>query len=88
MFLTLHSKLSRSRPRRASVRRRTLGLEPLERRTVLSTFTVTNGHDGGMGSLRRAIADANDAAGADTIVFARSVHEVDLTGGRWRSTAS
>src|SRR5438874_12004340 len=33
------------------------------------TFTVTNTNDSGSGSLRQAITDANNAAGADTIDF-------------------
>jgi IPT/TIG domain/S-layer homology domain len=35
-----------------------------------ATFTVTNTNDSGAGSLRQAINDANDNAGADTIDFA------------------
>ena len=34
-----------------------------------ATFTVTNTNDSGAGSLRQAILDANNAAGADTIAF-------------------
>lgn len=34
-----------------------------------ATFTVINLNDAGAGSLRQAIADANGAAGADTVVF-------------------
>jgi len=34
-----------------------------------TTFTVTNTHDVGSGSLRQAILDANSTPGADTIVF-------------------
>jgi len=34
-----------------------------------ATFTVTNTNDTGAGSLRQAITDANNAAGADNIVF-------------------
>ena len=34
-----------------------------------ATFTVTNTNDSGAGSLRKAIDDANSAAGADTIAF-------------------
>jgi hypothetical protein len=44
-------------------------LEVLEDRTVPSTFTVTNLNDAGLGSLRQAIADANNLAGPDVIVF-------------------
>lgn len=35
-----------------------------------ATFTVTNNNDTGPGSLRQAVADANAAAGPDTIDFA------------------
>lgn len=34
-----------------------------------ATFTVTNTNDGGAGSLRQAIINANNTAGADTITF-------------------
>jgi len=38
-----------------------------------ATFTVTNTNDVGAGSLRQAILDANDMAGADTITFDAAV---------------
>ncbi len=38
-------------------------------RRAAATFTVTNTNDSGAGSLRKAIEDANTAAGADTIAF-------------------
>ena len=38
-----------------------------------ATFTVTNTDDAGAGSLRQAILDANDMAGADTITFDAAV---------------
>lgn len=38
-----------------------------------ATFTVLNVNDGGTGSLRQAILDANSAAGPDTIVFQAAV---------------
>ncbi|MBL0162833.1 MAG: hypothetical protein IPP82_04020 [Xanthomonadales bacterium] len=47
-----------------------------------SVFIVTNNSDAGAGSLRRAITDANAAAGADTIQFAipgSGVHTIALT---------
>src|SRR5262245_13662464 len=45
-------------------------LETLEDRAVPATFTVTNTNNANLGSLRRAINDANGTAGVDTIVFA------------------
>jgi hypothetical protein len=47
-----------------------LALESLEDRTVPAPFIVTNLNDGGAGSLRQAISDANAAADADIIKFA------------------
>ncbi len=47
-----------------------------------ATFTVTNVGDGGAGSLRQAILDANANPGADTIAFAipgTGVHTIVLT---------
>jgi hypothetical protein len=46
-----------------------LRLEPLEDRTVLSVFTVTNTNDSGPGSLRQAIFDANTTPGMNTVAF-------------------
>lgn len=43
--------------------------EPLEARIAPATFTVSTALDSGPGSFRQAILDANDAAGADGIVF-------------------
>jgi hypothetical protein len=45
-------------------------LETLEARCVPTTFQVTTIADGGTGSLRQAILDANNNPGADTIAFA------------------
>jgi hypothetical protein len=58
---------ARAAGRRAGFRPR---LEPLEDRSVPATFTVLNLADGGAGSLRQAVLDANALAGADTIDFA------------------
>ena len=60
----------------ASRHDRRLRLEPLEDRRLLATFSVTNILDGAVaapgdlpGSLRQAIYDANNTAGADIIDF-------------------
>jgi parallel beta-helix repeat protein len=45
-------------------------VERLERRTLCAVFVVTTTADGGAGTLRQAIADANRAAGLDSIHFA------------------
>src|SRR5262245_59181680 len=61
-----------------------LSVERLEERTVPSTFTVTNLLDSGPGSLRTAIAAANDRPGADTIRFAPAARDgtIALTSGQ------
>jgi hypothetical protein len=46
-----------------------LALEPLEERTVPTTFTVNNLNDGGPGSLREAISIANASSDLDFINF-------------------
>ena len=45
------------------------GLEILEHRELLATFTVTNLHNSGTGSLRQAIIAANTEPGPDIIDF-------------------
>src|SRR5262245_40796568 len=46
------------------------GLESLEDRRLLATFTVINTlDDNNLGSLRRAINDANGSSGVDLIAF-------------------
>ena len=57
------SSRPRSRPRRPDV-------DVLEGRELLATFTVTNLHNAGAGSLRQAIIEANEQPGPDTIDFA------------------
>ena len=47
-----------------------------------ATFSVTSTADSGAGTLRQAITDANNAAGADTIAFnisGASVHTITLS---------
>jgi len=51
---------------------------------IASVFVVTNTNDSGTGSLRDAIAQANAAAGADTITFniaGAGVHVIHILGG-------
>ena len=55
--------------RQPPLRSRQHALEALEDRQLLSTFTVTNLHNSGEGSLRWAIVAANTRPGADTIDF-------------------
>ncbi|HEX6834895.1 MAG TPA: hypothetical protein VF132_15255 [Rudaea sp.] len=50
---------------------------------LAATITVTNLNDGGLGSLRQAIADANGSAGPDTIVFQSGLTgTITLTSGQ------
>jgi predicted outer membrane repeat protein len=57
-------------------------LEQLEDRSLMATFTVANGNDAGLGSLRQAILDAGDSSAADVIQFAPAVKTVTLTSGQ------
>ena len=54
-------------------------MEPLERRRLLATFTVTTIADAGAGSLRQAVLDANASGGADTIEFEAATFSSDQT---------
>src|SRR4051794_33754798 len=68
---------SRRRPTRQC-----LHLEELEGRLVLSAYHVSTLTDGGPGSLRDAIAQANNHAGADVIIFGSGLTgTIALTGG-------
>jgi hypothetical protein len=58
-----------------------LQLTSLEDRTVPALFTVTNGNDAGVGSLRDAINSANANAETDIITFGVEVSTVTLTTG-------
>jgi hypothetical protein len=53
-------------------------LEALEYRAMPSTFTVTTTVDGGLGSLRQAILDANASPGADTINVPAGSYQLTL----------
>ncbi|MFO0845220.1 MAG: hypothetical protein U0797_23035 [Gemmataceae bacterium] len=67
-------------PRKAGAAR--LGVEPLEDRTVPSTFTVRTLADSGADSLRQAVLLANTNPGPDTIRFAAAARgTVALTSG-------
>ena len=77
--LLIGSSRSRQRTLRPSL---ALGMEVLEDRRVLSTFTVLNLDDAGLGSLRQAVEDANALEGADLIRFAHALKgTVGLTSG-------
>lgn len=61
---------------------RQLRLDGLEDRSVPSVYTVTNLHDDGAGSLRRAVETANAHPGVDAINFAAGLHgTITLTSG-------
>src|SRR5262245_2397360 len=81
----LQSSLVHARPPRRARRRVSphwLPLEQLEGRLVLATYNVTTLADGGNGSLRDAITQANTNAGADTITFQSGLTgTIVLTGG-------
>src|SRR6266536_3603632 len=85
-FRTLKSRFERTPARRArptrSRRRPSVRpcLESLEDRTVPATFLVTTTVDGGAGSLRQAILDANASPGADTIEVPAGGYTLTLTG--------
>src|SRR5437870_4927005 len=75
MFLSASRRWLRGLRNRSAGRSRQsrLRLEILEDRCLPTTFTVVNTSDGGPGSLRQAILDANAAVnrgGADRIEFA------------------
>src|SRR5688572_5235116 len=58
-------------------------VESLEGRTLFTAFTVLTLADGGDGSLRQAVFDANGLPGADTIVFADGLSgTIALSGGQ------
>src|SRR5436189_140941 len=73
---TAEAKVMRRRPfgpTRAGQRARRkpyhLSVEVMESRQLLATFVVNTTADGGLGSLRQAIIDANTTPGNDLISF-------------------
>ena len=62
------------------MRPRTLSVQLLDDRLVLSTLSVVNLNDSGAGSLRQALLQANAAPGADTIQFSVA-GTIQLTSG-------
>ena len=85
VFRAPRSSQVQARPPRRSRRRparRCLPLEQLEGRLVLSAFHVSTLADGGAGSLRAAITQANTHAGADVVDFQPGLTgTIALTGG-------
>lgn len=85
--MKITSWLQQFRQSMQSVRRRNATphnrqpVEALERRTLLTTFTVMNTDNTGPNSLRDAIGQANSQAGADTIVFDASIAGQTITLG-------
>ncbi len=70
------------RSHRSGRRSRPLAVESCEPRRLLTTFTVISPLDtGAVGELRWAVNAANTTAGGDTIVFAPSVQQINLTQG-------
>ena len=69
-FQSRFSKALARSNRPASRCPRLRSVEILEGRELLSTFTVTNRHNAGAGSLRQAIIASNEQPGANTIDFA------------------
>src|SRR5688500_13496841 len=65
----------RDRSRRPDSLARHPVVQVLEDRCTPSTFVVTTTNDGGAGSLRAAILQANAAAGPDQIAFAISTSD-------------
>jgi len=63
------SKRAARSTRRSTLYSNAHGVEVLESRQLLSTFTVTNLHNSGAGSLREAIIESNGQPGANTIDF-------------------
>ncbi len=69
-------------------RRRRVFLEQLEPRNLLATITVTSTADGGPGTLRQAILDANQTAQPDTINLPVGNYVLKLSGADENASAT
>ena len=67
--MPLFNKRAQSSRRRERQRTTLIGVELVEQRILLATFTVTNNIDSGPGSLRQAILDVNGSSGTNSINF-------------------
>src|SRR5687768_14182440 len=76
--------VSTSRPSRhtrpAPTRVARAAMEVLEERRLFATFAVTATTDGGPGSLRQAILDANASPGADTVTLPAGTYTLSVAG--------
>ena len=66
--------------RRPCSKSRCLACEPMEDRTLLTSFTVTTTADGVPGSLRQVIQAANTNPGVDTIVVPADIYTLTIAG--------
>jgi hypothetical protein len=73
---------------RESAYRRSLRFEGLEGRSLLATFSVITSEDGGPGSLRQAVIDANANPGPDVIELAGGLHVLAIPEGEEDTTAT
>src|SRR5262249_37971241 len=74
--------------RRARSKFRCLACEPMEDRTLLTSFTVTTTADGVPGSLRHVIQAANSTPRADTIIVPAETYTRTIAGTGEAATAT
>lgn len=70
---------SAARSRKGRTTRRPLDMERMERRELLTTYTVSNNGDSGTGTLRQAILNANGDTQSDLITFKLPANELVIT---------